>query len=338
MTVGDPVISPATLRQVNGLRHAGLLPARQFLAAATLVRDHKFWRRWAERALLALGSAHLLAAVIYFFAYNWADLPSLAKFAIVETAIVAAVVAAALAKLDRPWGQAMLIAASVLVGVLLAVIGQVYQTGADAYELFIAWACLILPWVAVSRSAAHWLLWLAVGSLSLWAYGVQALVPDGVMPQPMVDISIGLLLGVALSAREFAAKAGIAWLAMGWVRLPILISALGLLFWPGIEFLLQWHEHAATVLVSIAAIAAAGIAYWRVLPDAAAATMVIGYGALFVIALGARVIDEIQGFGDIGSGQSLGSIGLLILWSVLATGGAAKLMQLAHRRIKRQAA
>ena len=48
-----------------------------------------------------------------------------------------------------------LIAASVLVGVLLAVIGQVYHTGADAYSLFAAWTLLILPWTLASRSAAR---------------------------------------------------------------------------------------------------------------------------------------------------------------------------------------
>ena len=67
-----------------------------------------------------------------------------------------------MAGFDRPAGQALLIGASVLTGVLLAVIGQVFQTGADAFELFLVWTVLILPWTLASRSAAHWLVWLVV--------------------------------------------------------------------------------------------------------------------------------------------------------------------------------
>ena len=40
---------------------------------------------------------------------------------------------------------------SLLTGALLALSGQVYQTGADTFELFAWWAVLILPWVLVSR-------------------------------------------------------------------------------------------------------------------------------------------------------------------------------------------
>ena len=46
-------------------------------------------------------------------------------------------------------GKAALLAASLFVGALLALIGQIYQTGADTFEMFAAWAALILPWVLV---------------------------------------------------------------------------------------------------------------------------------------------------------------------------------------------
>ena len=96
------------------------------------------------RALLALGVGQFLAGVVFFFAYNWNDLSDIAKFAVIETALAIALGGALLIGLDRVFGQMLLIAASVLTGVLLAVIGQVYQTGADVFELFAAWAVLIL--------------------------------------------------------------------------------------------------------------------------------------------------------------------------------------------------
>src|SRR5215471_6429478 len=141
-----------TLKDVNALHSHGLIPAGRYFAAAAAVRDDAAWAIWSRRALLAIGAGHLLAGIITFFAYNWADMPSVAKFATVEAAFA----------LARAVGQVLLIAASILVGVLLAVIGQLYNTDADAYTLFAAWTVLILPWTLASRSAAHWLLWLVV--------------------------------------------------------------------------------------------------------------------------------------------------------------------------------
>ena len=48
--------------------------------------------------------------------------------------------------LDAVAGRISLFATAFLSGILLAVFGQVYQTGADPYGLFLAWALLILPW------------------------------------------------------------------------------------------------------------------------------------------------------------------------------------------------
>src|SRR5690348_12313782 len=147
-------------RELRILRSAGLVSARGYAAAVHAVRNEAFWARWGQRALLALGAGQFLAGVVFFFAYNWNDLSDLTKFGVVEGALVIAAGGALLIGIDRAFGQVLLVAASVLTGVLLAVIGQVYQTGADLFELFAAWAVLILPWVLVSRSAAHWLLWL----------------------------------------------------------------------------------------------------------------------------------------------------------------------------------
>jgi uncharacterized membrane protein len=69
-----------------------------------------------------------------------ADLPGLAKLGIVACCGVV------LRKgLESAIGKAAQIGASVLVGVFLAIFGQVYQTGADSWLLFAARAGLILP-------------------------------------------------------------------------------------------------------------------------------------------------------------------------------------------------
>src|SRR5690606_38724138 len=42
--------------------------------------------------------------------------------------------------------------AAVAVGGLLALVGQIYQTGADPWQLFLLWAVLLLPWLLVVRT------------------------------------------------------------------------------------------------------------------------------------------------------------------------------------------
>lgn len=96
--------------------------------------------------MLFLGLALTLSGVVCFFVWNWDALPGLAKLAIVQAGIVGCCVVACQKKIATLPGKAAITGAAVLVGVFLAVFGQVYQTGADAYQLFVGWALLILPW------------------------------------------------------------------------------------------------------------------------------------------------------------------------------------------------
>jgi uncharacterized membrane protein len=316
-----------TLRHINALRSAGLIPAARYLDAATAVRDAAFWSLWSRRALLAFGAGHLLAGIVFFFAYNWADLSDIAKFAIVEGALVAAVVAALFLGIDRLHGQVAVIGASVLTGVLLAVIGQVYQTGADAYQLFVAWTLLILPWTLGSRSAAQWLLWLVVAGIALAFYGEQLLVPDGILTETEVATSVGLIGAAALIARELAVLAGQTWLGGHWTRLVLVFATLLLLFWPAAAIVFDWDSRGIELICFVAAVGAGGLVYCRRLPDYAAATLVIGFAALFLIAVGLRLIDEAVGFDWGEAAPMITSTGVTILWSILVFGIAAKLMR-----------
>lgn len=69
--------------------------------------------------------------------------------------------------IERAVGKAWLGAGVVLTGVLLAVIGQIYQTGADSELLFAGWALLALPWVVIARAPWVWLFWLVLLNTSL---------------------------------------------------------------------------------------------------------------------------------------------------------------------------
>lgn len=319
-----------TLRDVNVLHRHGVIATARYFAAASAVRDDPAWARWALRAILAIGAGHLLAGIVTFFAYNWADMSAFAKFATVEAGLVIALVGAWLAGIERPVGQTLLIGASVLVGALLAVIGQVYNTDADAYTLFVAWAVLILPWTLASRSAAHWAVWLVVLYLALSLYGEQALIPEERLTDSSLWVALGGLASLILALREFAVRRAMPWLAHRWTRIALLIATLGLLFWPAFVYVIDWEGGPYALLAFVVALALGAATYRRWLPDFAAATTVIGFALLFTIALGYRAIDEAVGF-DGDQSSLVASVGLLVLWSVAAMGLAAKLLQLLHR-------
>src|SRR5688572_2321641 len=130
------------------------------LRAADILPTRMEWRGFLASLCLWLGTVALVAAVIFFFAFNWDDLGRFAKFGLVEAAILAGLLACWRVGVDGKPGKAVLLLLSLLTGALLALTGQVYQTGADTYELFAWWAVLILPWVLVSRFSPLWLTWL----------------------------------------------------------------------------------------------------------------------------------------------------------------------------------
>lgn len=120
-----------------------------------------------SHVVLVFAVVLLCSGVIFFFAFNWDDLSRYAKFAIAQTALVLSLLPLLRLKLTDSIGQAALFAASLLVGALLALVGQTYQSGADTYQLFLIWAVLITPWTLLARMPALWLLLLVLLNLSL---------------------------------------------------------------------------------------------------------------------------------------------------------------------------
>ncbi|MCP4042117.1 MAG: DUF2157 domain-containing protein, partial [Gammaproteobacteria bacterium] len=223
---------------VHDLFLAGVIPRRQYYQAIAYARDNTVWGQWGLRVLLALGVGQMLAGIIFFFAFNWVDLSPFAKLGLIQGGIVLCAAIAWRAGLDGLVGKASLAAAAVLVGVVLAVYGQIYQTGADAYQLFTGWTVLIIPWVLVSRNAALWLLWLLVGNIALYTFSVQIALPEGWTTWPMVHCGLGVANLLSLVAVELAVKQGTGWLENRWLRPVLLFAALVLLFIPAVNSVL----------------------------------------------------------------------------------------------------
>ncbi len=120
--------------------------------------------------LLALGILTLGSGVIFFFAYNWKAMGYFLKFGLVELLIAGSLIAVWIKGINKKSGKAALTITCIFTGVLLALIGQTYQTGADTYQLFALWALFILPWVILARFSVIWLLWLLLINTSAFLY------------------------------------------------------------------------------------------------------------------------------------------------------------------------
>lgn len=169
--------APVKLPDVWELGRQGHVGARAWAQAHALARMPVQWQQYLERVLLALGALHILAGIVFFFAFNWVDMTSLHKLSLGFAMLVASFIAWWGFGPDSPRGQVAGAATTMMLGVLMALFGQIYQTGADSWELFVGWVALSVPWMLVSRSAAHLLLWSLVALAAVHAYLVQVTMP-----------------------------------------------------------------------------------------------------------------------------------------------------------------
>jgi uncharacterized membrane protein len=158
----------------------GVLSAHAYASAlrlAGVTPDAAAWRRFIDRLLVISGALLVAVGVIFFVAFNWQALGRFAKFGLLEAMVLLPTAYALFAGLATVRAQAALLFAVLALGGLLALVGQTYQTGADNYELFLAWAVLALPWVLAGRWAPLWAIWWTLINLTLLLYLFQVLDP-----------------------------------------------------------------------------------------------------------------------------------------------------------------
>ncbi|MGJ1262537.1 DUF2157 domain-containing protein [Sphingobacterium spiritivorum] len=135
--------------------------------------DRSAWEKFLRLFFIVLGIGFTVAGIVFFFAYNWADLHKFVKIGLAEGLIIVTTVLVLIPGIHISVRNIILTGAAVLVGVLFAVFGQIYQTGADAYDFFLAWTVFITLWVLVSNYAPLWLLYLILINTTLLMYADQ---------------------------------------------------------------------------------------------------------------------------------------------------------------------
>ena len=133
-------------------------PDSSLLFRQSMYADKKQWNQFLSIFLLAAGVGFTVAGIIFFFAYNWEDLPKFAKLGIVQTLLVASVLLTIFTRWNVLIKQIILTGATFLIGTLFAVFGQIYQTGAPLWLTFIGLLCTTI-----------WLYVLQIVSDNLWA-------------------------------------------------------------------------------------------------------------------------------------------------------------------------
>ncbi|WP_288422099.1 DUF2157 domain-containing protein [uncultured Acinetobacter sp.] len=86
-------------------------------------------------------------SILYLIAANWLMLPDSIQLIIPPVILLVTAWVSINDTLSEGIRQTLHGTCGLMIGLSLAVIGQVYQTGADSYLLFLIWTLLLLPWL-----------------------------------------------------------------------------------------------------------------------------------------------------------------------------------------------
>lgn len=166
--MNTPDATHARIHQLAERFHLGAAATQRLWQLSALHQMPPRLGPWLGRGLAVLAALLLGAGLIFWVAANWPHLGRAFKLHLLQ----ATVLASALGALAWPRGRsALLLLATLALGGLLAFVGQTYQTGADPWQLFAAWAALSLAWMLAARRDGLWALWVLVAGagLALWA-------------------------------------------------------------------------------------------------------------------------------------------------------------------------
>ncbi|RDH80793.1 MAG: DUF2157 domain-containing protein [endosymbiont of Galathealinum brachiosum] len=167
------ILMESKREQILHWANQGLIDKQKIFQVLTdlhIIPNKHSWSLFIGQLLLWLGGLALSLSMMFFIAYNWDDLGKFSKFALVESMIISCLVFYWKFSTNKIASQLSLMFSSISLGVLLALFGQTYQTGADTWQLFAYWALLITPWVFVARFPAIVVLWIFLINISMLLY------------------------------------------------------------------------------------------------------------------------------------------------------------------------
>ncbi len=165
--------SPTERELVQQWHRDGLIQTsdlQKAIAATDSLPSSRQWEQFITHLLLWLGLVSLGAGIIFFLAFNWQDMPNFSKLALVQSCIVISAIFYLRLQADPTRSTAIATLLCLLIGALLALVGQTYQTGADPWQLFAVWAIFVIPFCVIQGSSTLWLILSLLINLSVSLY------------------------------------------------------------------------------------------------------------------------------------------------------------------------
>ena len=232
---------------------------KEVLEQTSLTPTSTRWYAFLDQMVLWIGALSLAFALMFFMAYNWSEFGNFGKFLLVESLMALTIGVYLYLKVEKLSAKVMLTLSSILLGVLLALVGQTYQTGADPWQLFFYWAVLMLPWVIIGRFSALWMLWIFLMNVSILLYmltfrgifGIYFSSESSLLWVLFLFNTLALLLWEVLSSK-------FEWLNVSWaIRVLGFLSGLTV---TGLALSFIWED--SNVMALLVWIGWLGMIYW----------------------------------------------------------------------------
>lgn len=204
---------PADALKLHALAAAGLIggPALAWGLAQLGGRPTpESWYRFARVQMLLVGASLVAVGTVFFMAANWDTLSAHTQMGLIAGLMAAATLVGWWLGLQSLSGRVAALLGGLGFGPLIALVGQTYQTGADAWGLFAAWTVVLSIYALAIRFAGAWILALILLHVSAWLWADQWLglspFEDGGLWVSLGLSVFGWVLGVALRASPRAAE------------------------------------------------------------------------------------------------------------------------------------
>lgn len=294
-----------------------------------LLEEHSYakvseWRMFISYFILALGAGLALSGVVFFFAYNWTEMSSFVKFAVIILLLIAAIGLSVVKGMNSLIGKVALLGGSVLIGVLFAVFGQVYQTGANAYDLFLMWVLAITAWTFVSKFTPQWLLYAVLANTTLSLYFIQAVKGSNAFYVLLSLMVLNLLLlGLPYVIGKFQEFKAAIYYKVIMTFACYVIGVVGIAF---IVFTnnLKYSKSELTGMIPLSVITIAGIILGYVQSERRKDILLYSYSLLAIVSIGFIVLLRLF---DIG-------IGSLLVYAIYIVGATMGMIKMITSKLK----
>ncbi|WP_010113156.1 DUF2157 domain-containing protein [Acinetobacter sp. P8-3-8] len=153
--------------------------------------------------LQVFGFTLIAVSMLYLVAANWFMLPQTMQLAIPQLLLLLSALSSLLLTKHDFLVQCLHTICGLMIGLSLAVIGQIYQTGADSYLLFLIWSVLLLPWL-YRHNIGIFLLLCVISQIALFLFFIQTFWGDQYPKLFLISIHIFALIQFYFCIRYYS--------------------------------------------------------------------------------------------------------------------------------------